>query len=1237
MMNFTIKKMMLKKKLLIIFLAFLFINGNLFSQLEGSNWYFGRYAGLDFSSGTPVPIFDGSLNTSEGCSSVSDKNGNLLFYTEGSIVYDQNHNIMPNGTGLLGHSSSAMSAVICPKPGTWNPTIGRFDGYIICTIDYSGGTNGIRWSEVDMNGNGGLGEVVAATKNTHLIGTSTVEGANFAAHANGCDYWLITKEIGTAEWKVFPVTSSGVSPTYVSSIEGPNTPAAWGNIKTSPDSEVIGATSSPNGLTIFDFDKATGELTHRYTEQSLGNSYYSLEFSTNGRFVYYTRLNDPAIYQADLESVDQASFVNSVVTIGTTVNTAHNYKVGALQMGPNGKIYLALINSGHLGVIEAPNLLGTASNYVDMAIDITGTNVNGSTTGVVLGLPSFPSFLFKEPKQISYTQLCYSQDLTLQLSDYNDLYGQEWYVSPTTANYPSSPTSMDQIVNMTGLNPGQYNVKVLLDYDCYSDSIERVITISEFDGLDLGEDLCFEAGIVLDASSDFDMYEWQDGSTTSTFQVTAPGVYSCEVGKIGSNLVFNGDFEQGNIGFTSQYVYDPTAVTQGIYTIGTSISNTWWAGCNDHTSGSGNMMILDADCVGGGSGNAGTNFWCQTLTVIPNTDYYFSVYLANGNDSPNTAEIGLNINSSLIASHSLTPGACNYEEFSFVWNSGANTSIELCLNELTGVCSGVDFTVDDIGFYPICYTSDTIEVMALPIASFSMENECAEETVPMQSTATSNNGAITEHYWDIGNDNTIDYTTPTVEFTYNQPGTYEVKYIVEDEKGCRDTTVSELTIYALPIADFIVDSVCEDALSNFINHSSITPVDNDEIIGFEWNFGNNTTSTLENPSITYGDENIYEVEFIVTTNYGCKDTIYKDAVVYPLPEVDFSLTEVCLDFVTTFTDLTTISNDYTSNSLVDWSWDFADGNTSNLQNSSHTYDVAGDYSVTLTVTSNNGCVAQEDKIVTVFPSPTVSFVGNNLLGCSPLCSSISSNINSQANIVEYEWFFNGSPVYGNSPNISDCFQNNGSNTLAYDVRLKITTDEGCVSEHTELNYISVYPNPIADFYYSPDAIDILSPTVSFQNTSSNASSYLWNFSDLPSSMETNPEISFPEVAGSYIVELIATSENNCRDTIAKVIDIKESLIFYIPNTFTPDHNQYNDVFKPVFTFGFEPDTYVMYIFNRWGEMLFETHDLDVGWDGTYGVGSGRMVSEGTYIWKITFLESMSDKRHEYTGHVNLIR
>lgn len=115
------------KLIIFILLSFTFSNLTL-SQGEGNNWYFGQYAGLSFSTNPPTILTNGRLTTGEGCSSVSGKDGSLVFYTDGSFVWDANHNLMPNGSGLLGNPSSTQSAVVCPKPGTYNYTSQRYDG-----------------------------------------------------------------------------------------------------------------------------------------------------------------------------------------------------------------------------------------------------------------------------------------------------------------------------------------------------------------------------------------------------------------------------------------------------------------------------------------------------------------------------------------------------------------------------------------------------------------------------------------------------------------------------------------------------------------------------------------------------------------------------------------------------------------------------------------------------------------------------------------------------------------------------------------------------------------------------------------------------------------------------------------------------------------------------------------------------------------------------------------------------
>ena len=121
---------------------------------------------------------------------------------------------------------------------------------------------------------------------------------------------------------------------------------------------------------------------------------------------------------------------------------------------------------------------------------------------------------------------------------------------------------------------------------------------------------------------------------------------------------------------------------------------------------------------------------------------------------------------------------------------------------------------------------------------------------------------------------------------------------------------------------------------------------------------------------------------------------------------------------------------------------------------------------------------------------------------------------------------------------------------------------------------------------------------------------------------------------SYQVMLVANNIHNCPDTAYLTIKVNDVIIYYVPNTFTPDWDGTNEVFKPVFSRGFDPYDYTLLIFNRWGEILFESHNVDIGWDGIY---DGKLVQDDTYTWKIEFKETMSDKRHVVHGHVNVIK
>ena len=202
-----------------------------FSQKEAANWYFGDFSGLDFNTGSPVVLTDGQISTFEGCATISDYQGNLLFYTDGNTVWDNSHNIMSNGTGLLGDSSSSQSAIIVPRPN--NP-----DEYYIFTVDANpNGTdtgNGINYSIVDMSLNGGLGDVTI--KNSNILNWA-FEKITAIKHDNNNSFWVIT--FRRDEFYAWHITASGVDPPIITNIGISNTSASRGYLKTSVDGSLI--------------------------------------------------------------------------------------------------------------------------------------------------------------------------------------------------------------------------------------------------------------------------------------------------------------------------------------------------------------------------------------------------------------------------------------------------------------------------------------------------------------------------------------------------------------------------------------------------------------------------------------------------------------------------------------------------------------------------------------------------------------------------------------------------------------------------------------------------------------------------------------------------------------------------------------------------------------------------------------------------------------------------------------
>lgn len=433
----------------IISIAFFLLSFLGFAQAEASHWYFGNGAGIIFDLNTDTvsvtTAAQNTINTSEGCSSIADFNGNLLFYTDGRNVWDKNHNIMPNAnynadTGLMGDPSSTSSGLIVPKPG--NP-----DQYYIFTVDEphhqnafafpnqgpadqsgnsvpnydssgsvpnadDGFNNGLAYSLVDLSLNSGNGDVVPSEKNRQLVtydptdqGQASYkcsEKITAVEHADGASYWVLTHFMD--KFYAFRVDNSGVNTSPQETQIAPLINYTGyrrngiGYMKASPDGTKIAVGHRQNGNTegqtanatgsvwIYDFDNSSGTISN--PSNLLPNSGpYGLEFSPDSSKLYVS--NDSSVIQFDLFSPSPS---NSMAFIHTNpFNPVQNRVpfIGALQLGPDGRIYIANTdNYNTLDVINEPNEVGVNCDYVQNGLALA------PGTSAVIGLPPFIQSFF---------------------------------------------------------------------------------------------------------------------------------------------------------------------------------------------------------------------------------------------------------------------------------------------------------------------------------------------------------------------------------------------------------------------------------------------------------------------------------------------------------------------------------------------------------------------------------------------------------------------------------------------------------------------------------------------------------------------------------------------------------------------------------------------------------------------------------------------------------------------------
>jgi len=352
------------------------------------NWYFGNYAGLNFSTGNPVALTNSAMSDYTGCSSISDTAGNLLFYTDGVSVWNSNHQKMPNGTGLHGDPSQYVSqdGLIVPQP--LSPK------YYIFTIWQTPDSFRLKYSVVDMALNAGLGDVTI--KNVFLTDKPTAR-LTAVKHANNTDIWVLNTDTNTNRFRAYLLTASGLQAPVIS-YAGRIDNVYAGIIKASPDGKKIAVSITLVGSEILDFDNLTGTVSNPILfPASSSHQDYGADFSPDNSKLYFTRKKYPPspiymVAQVDLSSGDSLTIANSF----SIVDTFQAINMGQVQLASDGKVYFSQSFKPYLSAITNPNVAGIGCNVVDSVIWLGGGGRQAYD-----GLPNFVTSYFFDSSLIS--------------------------------------------------------------------------------------------------------------------------------------------------------------------------------------------------------------------------------------------------------------------------------------------------------------------------------------------------------------------------------------------------------------------------------------------------------------------------------------------------------------------------------------------------------------------------------------------------------------------------------------------------------------------------------------------------------------------------------------------------------------------------------------------------------------------------------------------------------------------
>ncbi|MEQ8627443.1 PKD domain-containing protein [Ekhidna sp.] len=1171
------------------------------SNQTSNQWYFGEQAGIEFTNG-PIAILDANQQDAlEGCATISDVNGDLLFYTNGYTVWNKEHDVMVNGDTIGGDERSAQNSLIMPFADDQTMF------YIFTTEQvYGDDEYALRYSIVDMKEDAARGAVIV--KNVKLMENSTerITGSGFT----GNDL-IVAHEFGNNTFRAFQTGPAGLS----GAIYSPSGEvhdfmqelSATGYMKISPTLNQI-AVNIPGTNQVEILDMNQGEISNPRLIDTGEADLYGMEFSPGGLRLYLTTSSGASkLIQYDLDSLNSADPVGDIeATKFDGYPQGADY--GALQLGPDGTIYMAVDNSGTLGTINSPDGDDTGASF-----NATGFDLSGRTSR--LGLPNFAQNQSPPQQQPSMivTAGCAGQESTFSAvgrDPNNSIENYLWIFGDGTSAAVQDTTH-------TYTSPGTYNVQLVLSNRCDVDTtLTQTITINnipENPTVPTDTALC-DQPIVLTAwptdNPDFNYY-WSTGQTTREITVSQPAIIDVAIintvtGCTSDTLqVFLADARPAvDLGGDRTLCQnDPTQ------TLDAQVPRATYSWAIDGVVlGANRTFDIDTTTAGvfeytvevtNSFGCIGRDTIQVTILEEPDVTVTPNPTTGCGNDD---GTIDINFNAAGSYSYQLA-GPIAFGPANFDGPGAAPT--------ITGLSPG-NYNLTVTNLVTGCTYREVVQIEDPGSFNMAVNNTGGNCDGTVELTISGTTPTLPASYdYEIQNQNGVvvasgtDSVDPLVISGLNT-GTFFVQVTDNAPPNCVET--EQITINPDPEPAFTFDAIQEICGSSgqVVITDGGTPG-----VSYAWTtIDGNITSAPSGVSITVDQPGTYTVTASAAGFCDREEDIEVNFNGDPVVDVVVN-GDPCEGMVTLVANVTNGSGSY----IFNWN----DGG----QAMQRTVTTSGTYNVTVTdqftgceVTSGNTNVEiQPEFEVTLALEPDCDNNGNVFLIATTNYFNPS---------VTYEWQDANGAVLSDSDSILTVTQS-GRYTV-------IATNESGTCTATDALDVAVVPINLEDLllpqratYCTADATD---PTVDLDPGIFNT--YEWRLLPDNTVISTNQVLNVA-TAGTYEVTLY--NGFTCVTDRVEVVEDCRPVIF-APNAFSPNANGVNDEF-----FVFPNDyveTFEILIYSRWGELVFTSNNQDFRWNGIY---KGKLLPPGTYAYIMKFSSSLAPDLGtiEQYGSVTLIR